>query len=239
MKKINTYDIYINWYKIQKEAGLGQLFNPMVFALSLFFGGLDLFSASTKAHVDPKELEINIDRMKGMTNEQKKSYLDSLKSIPQKTTNKTPVPTKTTEPTSTENISNNQKDENKELVNILAKTLYAEAAGESESGKLAVASVIYNRAGGRPSNMDDVVKKRRQFSCWNDGQCKINYNKNNPTDKKAWDSCVQIAKQLANGTFKPTVKYTHYHTTAISPNWSKGITDFQIIGNHKFLNPKQ
>lgn len=54
---------------------------------------------------------------------------------------------------------------------VMARTLYGEARGESYEGKLAVGHVIVNRAAkngyGGPT-IAGVCKKRLQFSCWND-----------------------------------------------------------------------
>lgn len=45
------------------------------------------------------------------------------------------------------------------IINCIARTIYAEAKGEGEKGQAAVASVIWNRAGGKCANLVDVVLK--------------------------------------------------------------------------------
>jgi len=53
------------------------------------------------------------------------------------------------------------------IVNAVARTIYAEAKGEGEKGQSAVASVIWNRAGGKADKLIGVISKPKQFSCWN------------------------------------------------------------------------
>lgn len=97
------------------------------------------------------------------------------------------------------------------IINCVARTIYAEAKGEGEKGQTAVASVIWNRAGGKCANLIDVVLKDKQFSCWNKkkpGRTDKDYNIYVPLeailpgkDKDNWDNCVKLATQLATEEF--------------------------------------
>jgi spore germination cell wall hydrolase CwlJ-like protein len=215
--KMNWYNQYNN--NLEKEAGAKNYLGQMALAISLFFSGEDLLGASNKARVHPQELKINVDKMKGMTNEQKMQYLDKLKGIPTK--QKSNVELQKQKPQSLEALT---------TIEILARTIYAEAEGEPYEGKHAVASVIYNRSNGDVNQMVNVVKSRKQFSCWNSG-CPT------PGKGKAWEDSLKIAKELINGTFKPTVNYTHYYNPSkANPNWGN-VKDYKMIGRHKFLNP--
>lgn len=116
-------------------------------------------------------------------------------------------------------------------LDIVARTIYAEAAGESIEGKLAIASVIYNRARGNSRKVVDVILKPKQFSCWNSG------NIPEEGSGQAWLDSMKVAEQLLGGNFTPTVKATHYfNPKKVSPSWAKDQPVVALIGNHKFLN---
>ena len=48
-------------------------------------------------------------------------------------------------------------------------TVYHEARGESAEGQKAVVKVILNRADKKGWSIEDIVKSRKQFSCYNKG----------------------------------------------------------------------
>jgi spore germination cell wall hydrolase CwlJ-like protein len=124
-----------------------------------------------------------------------------------------------------------QSDDALASVDIVARTIYAEASGETVEGKLAVASVIHTRAKGNVNKIVDVILKPRQFSCWNDG------NIPEEGSGQAWLDSVLVAEQLLSGKFKPTVKATHYYNPKkASPSWARNQHVVAMIGNHKFLN---
>ena len=66
-------------------------------------------------------------------------------------------------------------------------TIYCEAQGESLEGKTAVASVIYNRAGGDPNKLVGVCLKNKQFSEWNVGN---KFGLKKPTKNSEWKYTV-------------------------------------------------
>lgn len=119
----------------------------------------------------------------------------------------------------------------------LAEAIYFEARGESTRGQVAVAEVILNRVDSRryPKTVCGVVKqgtgKRNlcQFSYTCDGKPDRILN------KRAFLKAGKIAKMMLDG--RPRVltgKATHYHTTAVSPRWSKKLTKTALIGVHIF-----
>lgn len=119
----------------------------------------------------------------------------------------------------------------------LSEAIYFEARGESTRGQVAVAEVILNRVDSRryPKTVCGVVKqgtgKRNlcQFSYTCDGIPDRIHN------KRAFLKAGKIAKMMMDG--RPRVltgKATHYHTTAVSPRWSKKLTKTALIGEHIF-----
>jgi spore germination cell wall hydrolase CwlJ-like protein len=238
----------MNWYKIHdrleeirlaslnQEASSNDFFSAVLFAVSLLLGGASVSEASEKARVPKKAIEIaknvpkirekakamlDISKMKEMTNEQKKQYLDSVKGI---------VPPAQKNPSSSESKKEipAKQESVLSISDILARTIYAEAEGEIYDGKKAVASVIYNRANGDVGKMVSVVKAKKQFSCWNNGTPSKGHG-------KAWEDSVKIANELVGGNFIPTTTHTfYYNPDKANPSWAKGVQK-QKIGNHLFL----
>ena len=120
-----------------------------------------------------------------------------------------------------------------EIVLTAALTLFGESAGESVEGKRAVASVVWLRAGGDPARVVRVCKAPRQFSCWNRPGGPVV-----PADepsRRAWAECVAIARELAAGTFVPTIRADHYHAVGLKPPWwTARMTRVGTVGGHVF-----
>lgn len=108
------------------------------------------------------------------------------------------------------------------VVNAVARTIYAEAKAEGTEGLDAIASVIWNRAGGNADNFISIVSKKSkktnkcQFSCWNKysgGWKDATYRYSipslkelaNATSKEAWNHSIELAKKMLAGTFKSTI----------------------------------
>jgi len=127
---------------------------------------------------------------------------------------------------------------------ILARTLWGEARGESKAGREAVAAVVLNRVevatrhGGRFWWGNDVVSvclKPWQFSCWNVND--PNRAKLQAVDEKnrVFAQCRRIADAaLAGELADPTEGATHYHVEGLSPPWSLGRQPVTQIGGHLF-----
>ena len=134
------------------------------------------------------------------------------------------------------------------IINCVARTIYAEAKGEGEKGQAAVASVIWNRAGGKCANLVDVVLKDKQFSCWNEkkpGRTDKDYTIKIPTEaisagknQDIWNNCVYLATCLAIEEFTSTIgNRNSYMNKAKASAKAKrewgGKLDLKI-GNHDF-----
>ena len=132
-------------------------------------------------------------------------------------------------------------------LDALARTLWGEARGEGYKGMQAVANVIMNRYRQAQKSVSkarqfgatvyDIVTKPYQFSVWlaNDP----NYAKIMSVDES--DTRFILAKDIAfealsNNLPDITNGADHYHTAAVSPNWSKGQTPVAVIGSHKFFD---
>lgn len=128
---------------------------------------------------------------------------------------------------------------------ILARTIYGEARGESISGMEAVASVVLNRVAfskrhGRywwGNSIADVCRQPWQFSCWNknDPNCRL-ITGVAETDL-IFCICKRIAGRAVSGLLEDnTAGATHYHTKNVWPSWAKGKIPCAEIGNHFFYN---
>jgi len=118
---------------------------------------------------------------------------------------------------------------------VLARTIYNEAGIESNRGKRAVASVIYNRAKGNVSQFVDKVLDRKQFSVWNNDAIPPKGAVKDPS----WISSYQIAQELMSGKFQPIITHNSYYNPKLAkPNWARGLA-YSTIGNHRFLTVEQ
>lgn len=124
-------------------------------------------------------------------------------------------------------------------VDILARTIYGEARGETDEGKRAIGLCILNRYKSKKwfsaNTIAEVCQKPLQFSCWNknDPNCKKITTATEAVLRPYWD----LAERLVNGEYADiTNGATHYHTKNCRPAWSKGKLPCAIIGNHVFFN---
>lgn len=128
-------------------------------------------------------------------------------------------------------------------IDILARTIYGEARGESLAGKKAVACVIINRYKARKWFSGKTIaetcqfcvkgSKWHQFSCWNDSDP----NKKLITEASELKLAEykEIARRFVDGEEKDFLcGACHYHTTNILPSWAKGKQADFLIGHHKF-----
>lgn len=129
---------------------------------------------------------------------------------------------------------------------LLALCLWGEARGETMAGKIAVASVIVNRAkagGWFGATVRDVILKPKQFSCFNAGDpnhiplCLRAQLWNHYIQKdKALRECFRIAEGVLSGAVKGNVGgATHYKTTACAASWAASMERVAVIGNHEFF----
>lgn len=131
-------------------------------------------------------------------------------------------------------------------VDILARTLWGEARGESVRGIEAVAAIIVNRVrqaqarGGRywwGNSIEQVCQKPWQFSCWNDGDPNRAKLLAVTERDRTFRICLRVARRAVAGVLDdPTRGATHYHTRAVLPPWARHRLPSAEIGNHLFYN---
>ena len=140
------------------------------------------------------------------------------------------------------NIEVKEKKLDQKAIDTVALTIFKEAAGESRDGKIAVASVIWNRAVrwyGSKSKLSGVCKQPKWFSCWNDGPLLVSDIPKDKASQDAWKYSLAIAQDMVAGTFTPTTTADHYHATYIPYPWEKPMKYLKTIGKHKFYDSKR
>ena len=126
---------------------------------------------------------------------------------------------------------------------ILARTIWGEARGETLTGKEAVANVILNRLklSQRRGKMwwgngiEEICHKKMQFSCWNENDA--NYSKLVAVTEadQQFAICQRIARRALNGVLPDhTFGADHYHAGNITPSWAEGRASTITIGHHVF-----
>ena len=135
-----------------------------------------------------------------------------------------------------------------QAVNILMRTLYAEARNESSLGKRMVATVIWNRAGGDVDRLPGVCLKKKQFSCWNGltardpGNFVVRVPKGATrpgANQAAWNECKALVESMLNGTFTPEGNYNMYLNKATADKsavngWGTSMGGQRVVGHHTF-----
>lgn len=109
---------------------------------------------------------------------------------------------------------------------LLAKTVYAEARGESYVGQVAVAAVILNRVRSSkfPNTISGVVYQPYAFTCVNDGQINLTPNQ----------TAYNAAQDALNG-WDPTYGAIYYYNPATATsNWIRTRTTTVTLGKHVF-----
>ena len=128
---------------------------------------------------------------------------------------------------------------------ILARTLWGEARGESLAGQIAVAWTIRNRVfDGKARSWwgegyAGVCLKPYQFSCWNKSDPNYAYLSGaKPIPAAQYAQALKAADQVMAGTVPdPTGGATHYYATTMPkpPTWAKGAKQTLKLGQHIFF----
>lgn len=128
----------------------------------------------------------------------------------------------------------------------MALTMWGEARAHGEIGMRAVGHVIHNRKLGGDAFVTDTVSKAYQFSCWNEGDpnreamLNIASLRLGSADAESWSIAKRVAQEiLAGRSTDITGGAKFYHTTGVSPAWSRGLEPDRVIGNHLFFRSVQ
>ncbi len=126
----------------------------------------------------------------------------------------------------------------KSELECLALTIYFEARGEPDEGKLAVGHVVMNRAQHPlfPRGVCKVVRQggdkllyHCQFSWWCDGRS------DRPRDRQAWTKSRALAGLIYwDYSRDPTAGALWYHADYVRPSWRRDLTPGPKIGRHLF-----
>ncbi len=126
----------------------------------------------------------------------------------------------------------------KNELECLALTIYFEARGEPDEGKLAVGHVVMNRTQHRlfPPRVCLVVRQggeklryHCQFSWWCDGRS------DRPRDRQAWTKSRALAGLVYwDYSRDPTVGALWYHADYVRPKWRHNLIPGPKIGRHLF-----
>lgn len=133
-------------------------------------------------------------------------------------------------------------------VDVVARTLFGEARGETVQGQQAVAWVIRNRvdaqlrSDGKPDwwgeGYNDVCRKAYQFSCWNRNDPNFPFLSGaKAIGDRLFASLKAVAMTVIRGEVPdPTGGATHYYATTMpkAPAWVAGAKFTVQIGAHRF-----
>jgi len=118
---------------------------------------------------------------------------------------------------------------------LMSQVVYAESCGESDNGKLAVASVILNRTGDShfPKSISGVINQKNAFSCVKNGVVMYNGKSGVIPDIACYNAVLNALKGN-----DPTYNAVFYYNPEIATcQWMKGVKkdDTKTIGNHVFF----
>jgi len=112
---------------------------------------------------------------------------------------------------------------------LMAQVVFAESRAEPYEGKVAVASVILNRAKspGFPKTIQGVIKQKNAFSCVRNGSITIVPD----------DSSINAVIDALKGSDPTNSSLFFYNPRIATSKWMKNIqkTNVKEIGNHTFF----
>ena len=113
-------------------------------------------------------------------------------------------------------------------VEMLARTVYGEARGESYTGQVAVAAVVLNRVSSSkfPNSTYNVIFQRNAFTAVSDGQYWMNPNS---TAYKAARAAMLGSDPSGGATY-------YYNPVGVTDSWIYSRSIIKKIGKHYFAN---
>lgn len=131
-------------------------------------------------------------------------------------------------------------------LDIVARTIWGEARGESLEGKIAVGWIIRNRADNpkwwsrNPDDIPDdtpaaVCRDPAQFSCWLESDPNRAKLLAVTVTDAAFRECLMVTAGVLSGNMAdPTGGANHYHAMSVAPRWAVGRQPDARVGNHLF-----
>ena len=128
-------------------------------------------------------------------------------------------------------------------IDVMARTIYGEARGETWLGKVQVAIVILNRLKSRRwfagKTIAETCQKPWQFSCWSANDPNLPKIVDATLDDVDFQECMaatlQVILGLANGVALDW-KGTHYLVVGTHADWATGKEHDFVIGKHAFYS---
>ena len=110
--------------------------------------------------------------------------------------------------------------------NLLARLIYAEARGETYSGKVAVGAVVLNRVKSPsfPNTISGVIYQPYAFTCVSDGQINLSPDA----------SALSAAKDAMNGWDPSYGSLYYYNPSVATSKWIFSKKTVVTIGKHVF-----
>ena len=130
-------------------------------------------------------------------------------------------------------------------LDCLTQAVYFEARGETQRGQAAVAQVVMNRVANPnfPKTVCGVVFQGAAQSAVGHG-CQFSFacdgSMRHGLEAEAWDRARQVAERALSGRVLADIGgATHFHTTAVQPDWGPQMLRVAQVGLHVFyrLNP--
>lgn len=133
-------------------------------------------------------------------------------------------------------------------IEMVARTIWGEARGESEEGQYAVGFVIRNRvfSDRYPDEYEQVVLQRKQFSVWDalDSPGVPQRLRSLTENDAGYSQAYRIAQEIVSQRVSTPSRFVgvlHYlnpdlrlYPSGQLPSWTRAATDSFDIGNHRF-----
>ena len=135
------------------------------------------------------------------------------------------------------------KAENVDTLTLLTLNLFMESRGESDLANMMVLASVFNRVDSKyyPNTVEGVIKQKYQYSWTSDKQSDaVGYNIVEINRyKELYKPTEQFILEKQNW-LSVSMGVNHYHTTSISPSWSRSerMVELFTIDSHIFYKRK-
>ena len=117
---------------------------------------------------------------------------------------------------------------------LLSFTIFAESSGEPYEGKVAVGSVIRNRAEVYQESYSDIILANKQFSCYNSKKELMKHIKR--IEIEVFAECAVIALGIYYNIIKDNTEGALYYVKMnVVVKWMKKMRVTILYNNHKFM----